>query len=84
LRTVRNRGVAAEQGQVVGKRVVFVIQLEAQADLRQARIRRQFVEVGFRGGQVDAVPAASSAASPWMPGKNTPTSCVISCWALVL
>ena len=50
LRAACRASVPAENVQVVGDRIVVVAQFETQADLRQAAIRRQFVDPAFGGG----------------------------------
>ena len=56
LRTVcQSSRVAAEQAEIIGNPIVIVIQIKAQADLRQAAVGGQFVDVKFPGGQVEAV-----------------------------
>ena len=71
LRTGCCRSVAAVQAEVVGNRVVVIVQLETQADLGQAGVRGQFVDEGFCAGQVDRL--AMSLLPVCKPGRYDTT-----------
>lgn len=66
LRTVcRVSGTATKQSQIVGDGVVVIIQLEAQANLRQATVDVEFVDVEFASRQVNAVDIVDRCNNKW-------------------